>query len=208
LTSVGEVYVNDSLAPAESTIFSGDKLRSGDSGNATFNMSGKGTLKIFAHSQVTFSGNYQFTAELEAGTAVLSSLSGPYGMTLRIANYVLVPAIREQSATVKVDRGPDGSFTISCLDGGVGALTLDAKSGKFLQVGQSLRISLKGELSPVLTPGRPTTSGPPGSAQTAKAGNNLHSGWLLLGLAGAGAAAAAAELAHGGGKQSVSPSVP
>ncbi|HEY2547324.1 MAG TPA: hypothetical protein VGI46_14745 [Candidatus Acidoferrum sp.] len=200
--------MNDSLAPAESTIFSGDKLRSGDSGNATFNMSGKGTLKISAHSQVMFSGNYQFTAELEAGTVVLSSLSGPYGMTLRIGNYVLVPAIREQSATVKVDRAPDGSFTVSSLDGGVGVLTLDAKAGQFIQTGQALTISSRGELSPVYTIGSRRSSGPLGSAQTAKSGTNLHSGWLLLGLAGAGAAAAAAELAHGGGKQSVSPSVP
>src|SRR5271163_4808093 len=46
LTSVGEVFVNDSLGPAEVTIFSGDKVRTGESGSATFNMSGKGSLKI------------------------------------------------------------------------------------------------------------------------------------------------------------------
>jgi hypothetical protein len=56
LTSVGEVFVNDSPAPAEITIFSGDKVRTGDSGSATFNMSGKGSLKISPRSEVVFSG--------------------------------------------------------------------------------------------------------------------------------------------------------
>ena len=40
LSSVGEVYVNDALAPAESTIFSGDTLRTGVAGTATFVTSG------------------------------------------------------------------------------------------------------------------------------------------------------------------------
>ena len=208
LTSVGDVYVNDSLAPGESTIFTGDKLRTGQAGNATFTISGKGTLKISPQSQVLFSGNYQFTAELEAGTVVLSSISRPPGITLRIGYLVLVPSIREESATARVDRVPDGSFTVSSLNGGVGVLTLDAKAGQFIQTGQALTISPRGELSPVYTLGSRTSSGPLGSAQTAKAGTTLHSGWLLLGLAGAGAAAAAAELSHGGGKQPVSPSGP
>src|SRR5689334_19137591 len=46
LTSVGEVYVNNSPAPAEITIFSDDKVRVGENGSATFNMSGKGSLKL------------------------------------------------------------------------------------------------------------------------------------------------------------------
>jgi hypothetical protein len=208
LTSVGEVYVNDSPVSGESTIFTGDRVRTGQSSNATFTVSGKGTLKISPQSQVLFSGNYQFTAELEAGTVVLNSISRPPGITLRIGSLVLVPSIREESATASVDRAPDGSFTVLSLNGGVGVLTLDAKAGQFIQSGQSLRVSLRGELSPVLSSGRQTTSGPLGSARTARSGNNLHSGWLLLGLAGAGAAAAAAELAHGGGRQSVSPSAP
>ena len=77
LSSIGEVYVNDSAAPVESTIFSGDRLRTGESGTATFTVSGKGTLKVLPRSEVVFPGNYQFTAELKNGTVVLSSVSGP-----------------------------------------------------------------------------------------------------------------------------------
>jgi hypothetical protein len=193
LSSVGEVYVNDSAAPGESTIFAGDRLRTGETGNATFTASGKGTLKISSQSDVVFAANYQFTAELRTGTAILHSISGPQGITLRIGNFVLVSSFRQQSATSQIERARDGSYRVSCLDGSLGVLTLDAKSGQFLQAGQSLDISSKQEL---------LTFSPPKGPQS------FHSSWLLLGLGGAGAAAAAAELSHGGGKQSVSPSAP
>jgi hypothetical protein len=195
LSSIGEVYVNDSPAPVESTIFSGDRLRTGEAGNATFTVSGKGTLKITPQTQVLFAGNYQFTAELEAGSVILSAISGPNGVTLRIGNFVIVSSFRQQSATSKIDRTPDGSFRVSCLDGSVGVLTLDGKAGQFLQAGQSLSISPKNELSPL-------------SSSAKQSGQSFHSGWLLLGLGGGGAAIAAATLSHGGGKQSVSPSTP
>jgi hypothetical protein len=196
LSSIGEVYVNDSPAPVESTIFAGDRLRTGETGTATFTMSGKGTLKITPQSQVLFAGSYLFTAELEAGTVVLSSISGPNGVTLRIGNFVIVSSIRQQSATSKTDRTMDGSFRVSCLDGSVGVLTLDGKAGQFLQAGQSLSISAKNEMSPF------------SSAAARQPAQALHSGWLYLGLGGAAAAAAAATLGHGGGRQSVSPSTP
>lgn len=195
LSSVGEVYVNDSPAPAESTIFAGDRLRAGENGTATFTMSGKGTLKISPRSELVFAGGYQFTAELKDGSVVLNSISGSSGMTLRVENFVLVPSIRQQSATAKIERTANGSFLISCLDGGVGVLTLEGKSGQFLQTGQSLNISSGGIISPMV----PATNA---------AGRNFHGGWLYLGLAGAGAAAVAAGLTHGGGKQSISPSAP
>src|SRR5467141_600473 len=92
LTSIGEVYVNDSPVPAEITIFSGDRVRTGDSGSATFNMSGKGSLKISPRSQVLFSGKYEYTAELEGGTVALNSINGPNGLTLRIGSDVVVPS--------------------------------------------------------------------------------------------------------------------
>lgn len=195
LSSVGEVYVNDSAAPVESTIFSGDRLRTGETGTATFTVSGRGTLKILPRSEVLFPGNYQFTAELKNGTVVLNSISGPSGITLRVGNFVLVSSIRQQSTTTKIEGASNGSFSVSCLDGSVGVLTVEGKSGQFLPAGQSLRISAGAVLSSA-------------SPYTNAAGHTFHSGWLLLGLGGAGAAVAAAELTHGGGKQSVSPSVP
>ena len=194
LSSLGEVYVNDIAAPAESTIFSGDRLRTGDTGAATFTMSGKGTLKISPRSEVVFTGNYQFTAELKSGTVVLNSISGPSGITLRVENFVLVSSIKQQSATSKIEQASNGSFLISCLDGSVGVLTLEGKSGRFLQAGQSLNIS-SGEV--IL----------PSPSEPSNAGRAFHSGWLYLGLGGAAAAAIVAEMSHGG-KQAVSPSGP
>src|SRR5467141_2568750 len=149
LSSVGEVYVNDSAVPVESTIFSGDRLRTGDAGTATFTVSGKGTLKISPRSEVVFPGTYQFLAELKNGTVVLNSIGGPTGLTLRVGNFVLVPSFRQQSLTTKIERAANGSFEVSCLDGSVGVLTLDAKSGQFLQAGQSLSISAGQLIAPV-----------------------------------------------------------
>jgi hypothetical protein len=195
LTGVGEVYLNGSPARGESTIFSGDRIRTGEAGAASFAMSGKGTLKISPLSQVVFSGDYQFTAELEAGTIVLNTITGPNGMTLRIGNYVVVSYSRKQSATLQVTRAPDGSVAVSCLDGTAGVLTLEGKVGQFLQAGQSMSVSANSFLSPY-------------SSSTQESGKTLHTGWLLLGVAGAGAAAASALLIHGGAAQSISPSGP
>src|SRR5258706_15218814 len=124
-------------APGESTIFSGDRIRTAMTGAATFAMSGKGTLKISPQSQVLFSGNYQFAAELEAGTIVLNTIAGPNGLTLRIGNYVVVSYSRKQSATLQITRAPDGSVAGSFLDGTAGVLTLEGKGGPVLQAGQS-----------------------------------------------------------------------
>src|SRR5256885_3556213 len=195
LSRVGEVSVNDSPAAVESTIFTGDRLRTGETGMATFSVSGKGTLKILPGSEVVFPGLYQFTAEFKSGTAVLNSVGGPPGLTMRVENFVLVPSFREQSATTKVERGADGSILISCLVGSVGVLTLDARSGQFLQTGQSLSISA----------GRLISSAPPAANPAVTV---VHSAWLYLRLAGGAAAAAAARLAPCGGKQITQPSPP
>ena len=195
LTGVGEVYLNDSPATGESTIFSGDRIRTAETGAATFSMGGKGTLKISPRSQVVFSGNYQFTADLEAGTIVLNTITGPNGLTLRIGNYVVVSYSRKQSATLQVTRAPDGSVAVTCLDGTAGVLTLEGQVGQFLQAGQSMSVSANSFLSPY-------------SSSTKEAGKNFHTGWLLLGVAGAGAAAASTLLIHGGAAQSISPSAP
>jgi len=114
LTGVGEVYLNDALSMGDSTIFSGDRVRTGPTGTATFTISGKGTLKISPQSQIVFSGAYQFTADLEAGTIVLNTNTGPNGLTVRIGNYVVVSYSRKQPASLRVTRARDGSVQVSC----------------------------------------------------------------------------------------------
>jgi hypothetical protein len=195
LTGVGEVYLNEAPAMGESTIFSGDRVRTGAAGDATFTMSGKGTLKISPQSQIVFSGAYQFTADLESGTIVLNTNSGPNGLTLRIGNYVVVSYSRKQPASLRVTRTSDGSVLVTCLDGTAGVLTLEGQVGQFLQAGQSLNVS-------------PSSYSAFSSASTVKSAEHSHKGWLLLGLGGAGAAAASALLLRGGAAQSISPSGP
>jgi len=207
LTSVGEVYVNDSLGPAEVTVFSGDRVRAGPSGSATFNISGKGSLKLAPGSQVLFAGKYEYTVQLEAGAVTMNSISGPSGLTLRIGNDVLVPSTKERTASASIDRAPDGSFLVTCSDGALGVLSLQGTAGQFLQVNQAVSVAPNGELFPVMDQQASSTS-PRGSNSGARSPKRSYTGWGLLGLAGGAAAGAAAALSHGGGKQSVSPSSP
>ena len=209
LTSIGEVYVNDSPAPAEITIFSGDRVRTGETGSATFNMSGKGSLKLSPRSQVLFSGKYEYTAELEAGAVVMNSVSGPNGFTLRIGNDVLVPSFKQRTALASIDRASDGSFLVTCSDGAIGVLTLKGTSGLFLQVGQSVTAAPNGQLLPVIQQAVATEKLLSGrSSSGARKARGSYGGWGFLGLAAAAAAGIVAAQSHGGGKQSISPSAP
>ena len=186
LRSDGEVYLNDSPVAAESSIVPGDRVRTGTTGTATLAVNGKGTLRILPRSQVAFSGSDQFNAELEGGTVVSNSTAWADGVILRIGNYV-VSSVREPPATFRITRAQDGSFLVSCLVGSVGVLALESKVGRFLQGGQSLTVS---EKQAVLSPA-PSAS--------AKRKGNFATRWLIVGLAGAGAAAAvAAKMSHGG----------
>jgi hypothetical protein len=189
LTSLGEVYVNDSLISAMSTVSPGDKIRTGESGEATLAVAGKGTLRIRPLSQVVLSGNDQYTAELEKGTVLLNSVPGSDGLIVRIGNYVVVPSVRSIATALRVTKAQDGSSLVYCSDGKIGVLTVEGKSGQLLQAGQSLTVSAKSELL--------------ASSSTPKSKGHSHTRWILLGVAGAAAAGAAAALAHRGGNQTV-----
>lgn len=193
LTSQGEVYVNDSLISDMSTVSSGDKISTGESGEATLAVAGKGALKIRPLSQVVLSGNDQSTAELEKGTVLLNSDQGSDGLVVRIGNYIVVPSVRSMATALRVTRTQDGSFLVYCLDGKIGVLTVEGESGQLLEAGQSLTVWAKSELL--------------ASSPAPKSKRHSHTRWILLGLAGAGAAAAAA-VAHHGGNQTVTISAP
>lgn len=186
LTSLGEVYINDSPTPVLSAASSGDKIRTGETGEVTLRVPGKGTLKIQPLSQIVLSGNEQYAAELERGTILVNSVPGPDGLSLRVGNFVVVPPVRSLTTALRITRGLDGSFQVYCLDGKVGVLTLEGSAGKLLEAGQSVSVSAKSELL-LATAAAPKTKG------------NSHTRWILLGLAAAGAAGAAAALGHGGG---------
>lgn len=208
LSSVGEVYVNDAPAPAESTIFSGDVLRTSDSGTATFATSGRGSFKITSRSQLVFTGSTQYTAELKSGTVVMSSLSGPAGINLRAGNYVVVAVTQGDQSTSRIDSGGDGSFLVTCVEGSVGVLPLDGPNGLFLQFGQSITITPQGELTeakakaPVPPPSTPPQPSTPGNVQ-----KKSYTGWIILAAAGAGGVGAVAALAGHKGN-AVSPATP
>jgi hypothetical protein len=199
LTVVGDVYVNESRPPGESTIFSGDMLRTAPGGNATFTTSGKGSLKVSPDSQLVFPGNPQYVAELKSGTVVMTSLSGPASINLRVGDYALAAVTSGEESTSKIEKSTDGSFLITCLQGSVGVIPLQGANGLFLQAGQLVRISPQGELTAV-------EQQPTPAQQTSGVQKKSNAGWIILAVAGGGGAAgAAAALGHGGGKSPVSP---
>jgi hypothetical protein len=207
LSSVGEVYVNDVPAPAESTLFTDDVLRTGVAGTATFSTSGKGSFKITSRSQLVFTGSPQYVAELKSGTVVMSSLSGPSGINLRVGKFVVVAVTQGDQSTSKIDTAADGSFLVTCVEGSVGVLPLDGPNGLFLQVGQSINISPQGELTatkpPVPPPSNPAQPNTPSNVQ-----KKSYTGWIILAAAGAGGVGAVAALAGHKSSPPVSPATP
>ncbi len=204
LSSVGQVYVSNSVVPAESTIFTGDTLRTNDLATATFTISGKGSYEIASRSQLVFTGSQQYVAELKSGTVVMSSVSGPSGINLRAGNFVVVAVTQGEQSTSKIDSASDGSFLITSTEGSVGIVPLEGPpNGVFLQTGQSVLISPQGELSAPTT-GVLLNNEPPPQTPTVK---KSHTGWIILGVAGGVGAGAAAALA-GHKSSSVSPATP
>ena len=215
LSSVGQVSVNNSAAPADATIFSGDVIRTGANATATFTSSAEGTFQILAGSQIAFNGGDQYAAELQAGAVVMSSQRGTQGLSTRIEGYTVVGASEGEQATSKIERAADGSFTVTCLDGSVILVpTGEGSSGVLIQSGQMVNISARGKLSavkeaaaPVTPPGTPGPTPAPASAP-ASAGVSNTTKWIIAGVAIAGGAGAALALAGGHKSSSVSPATP
>lgn len=201
LDATGEVYVNDKPVPVESTVFRGDRVRTGAASTAIFTMTGNGTLKLGAQTQIVVSGEPEFAAELQSGTAVIDSISGPTGIKLRVGDFVVVPAVRSRVTSAKIEAQAGGTFQVTCQDGDISTLPLQGGAGQLLEAGQSVSIAPHGALVARKSPGVKSS----GSAQQGPLAG--RTGWTLLGVAGAGAGAAAIALTHHGGTP-VSPSSP
>ena len=201
LSATGEVYVNEKAVPVESTVFVGDTIRTGANSTAVFTMTGNGTLKIGAQTQLVLTGDLQFTAEMHSGTAVIDSISGPSGIKLRVGGVVVVPAVRSRVTSAKIERQADGTYLVTCLDGDISTLALEGTAGRLLEAGQSVSVTSGGQM--VAHKGSRGNSFGSGKQGALKG----KAGWTLLALAGGGAGVAAIALGHGG-KTPVSPSGP
>jgi hypothetical protein len=214
LSSVGPVYVSDSAVPAESTIFTGDTVRTEDLANAIFTISDKGSLEITSRSQLVFTGGQQYVAELKSGIVVMSSQSGPSGINLRIGNFDVVAVTQGEQSTAKIGSASDGSFLVICSAGSIGVVPIEGPpNGILLQIGQSVRISPQGELSTPATTADLTTSASPiqksSTQKSLSAPKSSHTGLIILGVVAAGGVGGvAAALSHKSSGQTVSPSSP
>lgn len=214
LSSVGQVSVNNSAAPADATIFTGDVIHTGANATATFTSSAEGSFQILAGSQVAFNGGEQYAAELQAGTVVMSSQRGTQGLSTRIEGYTVVGASEGEQSTSKIERAADGSFTVTCLDGSVILVpTGEGSNGVLIQSGQMVNISARGKLSAVKEAGAvtpPATPAPTTAPATApaSAGVSNTTKWIIAGVAIAGGAGAALAIAGGHKSSSVSPATP
>jgi ferric-dicitrate binding protein FerR (iron transport regulator) len=189
LATVGTVYVNGAPAPSSLTIFAGDTVLTGDNGSATFTMSGKGSIKLSTQTHVTFTGDARFLAELTSGTVVMTSFAESTDITLRAGNYVVAPVVQTEQSSSRIDKTANGSFAVSCLEGSVGVIPLEGANGRVLAVGQSLQISPQGELGITQE-----SSAPPATTTSVKKSSNSHTGYIILGVAGAAGVGAALAL--------------
>ncbi len=210
LMTSGEVYVNETPAPSELTIFSGDSVRTGDSGTAMLTTEAKGSYQISNRSQVVFSGDPRYLAELKMGTISAESTSVGRAV-VRAGDFVAVPTVLNSQSVEKIERMADGSFLVTCSLGSIGIVTVEGAQGLFLEAGKSATISAKNELS-ALNSQSTAQSPPPGSTQGQGApqpvGRSYRS-WIYLGLAGGGIAGAAVWAAtKGSSPQVVSPAAP
>jgi|SRR6202034_545139 len=217
LSSAGEVYVNNSPAPADATIFTGDTVRTGATGTATFTSSVEGTFQVLPGSQIAFNGGDQYAAELQAGAVVASSQRGPQGLSVRAGSYTVVGATEGELSSAKIEREADGSFAVTCLGGSMILVPAgEGTSGLLIQAGQMVDISAKGKLSAVkeaavapapAAAGETPSTPAPAPAPTSTGISNTTK-WIIAGVAIAGGAGAALALAGGHKSSSVSPSDP
>lgn len=202
LNSAGEVYVNESKAPTELTIFAGDTVRIGQTGTAMLTTSNGNSFQISALSQVVFAGDPRYFAELKMGTISVKVPGGTSGAAVRAGDSAIVPTNRNERTVVTIERTANGSFLVTCTMGNIGILPMNQSQGLFLQAGQAARISPNGELSADQGPAGSTASG---AAQTA---GKRHMAWIYVGMAGAGAGAAAGIALAVANHSPVSPSAP
>jgi hypothetical protein len=208
LMTGGEVYVNESRAPSELTIFSGDSVRTGETGTAMLTTETKGSYQISAGSQVAFSGDPRYLAELKLGAISVQSTSVGRAV-VRAGDFVVVPTVLNSQTVEKIEKMADGSFLVTCMLGSIGIVTLQGAQGLFVEAGKSATISANNELvavgQPSLTPG-PTPVPNQGPAQPVA---RSYRSWIYFGLVGGGAAGVAAWAATRGSSPAVvSPAAP
>ncbi|PYU30739.1 MAG: hypothetical protein DMG31_13345 [Acidobacteria bacterium] len=191
LTTVGEVHVNDAVAPSDAPIFAGDVLRSAGTGSATFTWSGTGSLQIYPHTEIVFTGEPQYAAELKFGRVVMNSWGGATGMNLRAGNSVVLAVAEGEQSVSNIEAPSDGSFLVTCEAGSVGVIPLQGGNGIFIQAGQSVSISAQGELS-AMGPQAGPSAGPISKEPVRDVRPpRSYRRWILIALGTAGAGAVA-----------------
>lgn len=200
LTTVGEAYVNNAVAPSDAPIFAGDVLRSAGTGSATFSWSGKGSLQIYPNTEIVFTGEPQYAAELKFGRVVMNSWYGATGLNVRAGNSVVLAVAEGEQSVSNIEAPSDGSFLVTCEAGSVGVIPLQGENGIFIQAGQSVSISAQGELS-AMGPQAAPSAGPisKDSVRDVRPPRSYRR-WILiaLGTAGAGAVAGILSSRHPG----------
>lgn len=210
LMTGGEVYVNESRAPSELTIFPGDTVRTSETGTAMLTTETKGSYQISTDSQVVFSGDPRYLAELKSGTISVQSTTVGKAV-VRAGDFVVVPTVLNSQTVEKIERMADGSFLVTCSLGSIGIVTVQGAQGLFLEAGKSATISANNELVATDQPSQaPNTNPSPAPNQgTAQPVGRSYRTWIYIGLLGGGVAGVAVWAAtRGSSPPVVSPAAP
>ncbi len=214
LTSAGEVYVNGVHATADMTVFTGDSMRTGADGSGTFTIGGQGSVKASANTQIDFSANPLFVAEVKNGMVVMSTIPGAPNMKVRAGSFVVVAETGDADTTAaqtacEIQHLADGSFQITSVTGSVGVIALEGPETVFIKAGESVSVTPSGELTQTTSTGVPGATASDQATTPNNRKKKVPAGWILLGVIGAGGAGAAAALAgHGSSSSGISQSSP
>jgi len=201
LRATGEVYVNNSPASGEQTLFAGDTVRTGATGNAAVLIPSRGTLLVSPTTRITFPATARAFAALAQG-AIAIRVSPDAKLQIDVG-HSLVVTVPEGESVAAIERAADGAVKVSCEAGSVGIIQVDGPRSVFLRAGQSLQLTPDGRVRQEETPpSTPPSEQPPTQAGTKKSKTPLI---ILLVAAGAGGGAAAALAGRGQESGPVSP---
>ena len=193
LAATGGVEVNGAAVPAQSIVYAGDSITTHDNGTATLTISNRGEFELAPVTQVVFSDDSRYAAQLNLGTLTFDTLPGS-NLGVRAGEYVVAVApdsLADTSATVR--RTSDGAGLVSCAKGRVQVVALEGDTSLALGAGQSTSFAAEtSKISAVLA------SDPIVAPAARVRSHRLRTVLIIAGAAAAATAIAVIASEHGG----------
>lgn len=161
LSVTGGVQINGAFVSSQSAVYAGDTVTTREDGEVTLTVRERGKFEIGPLTQVVFSDDSRFAAQLILGTVKFDALAEHSNLAVRAGDYVVSAApgaVPEISATVR--RTTDGSALVSCGKGSVQVVALQGDTSLALHAGQSASLASRGDVVRAVVPADPILASP------------------------------------------------